>query len=130
VEKSSEETYLQTWYALNRDRKLEYQRIYGALHRERKRKYDQIYSAKQYSENPEKHISTSRTWNNNNPEKRQAADQARYYIPIPKEQVCEGCHLSLATQRHHPDYTKPLEVKFLCRSCHMNGHRNDKQKMS
>lgn len=35
---------------------------------------------------------------------------------------CEGCGLPAKTEGHHPDYTKPLEVYWLCRSCHQMEH--------
>lgn len=47
-----------------------------------------------------------------------ARDKATRKIKIPKNQLCETCNINLATERHHPDYSKPLEVKFLCRECH------------
>ena len=34
-------------------------------------------------------------------------------------QACEGCgKTGLLLQGHHPDYSKPLEVEWLCASCH------------
>lgn len=37
---------------------------------------------------------------------------------------CEHCKLSLDLYAHHHDYTKPLEIKWLCRSCHCLEHKN------
>ena len=45
-------------------------------------------------------------------------------IIIPKGQLCQRCKINLATDRHHKDYNKPLEVEFLCRKCHMNIKHN------
>ncbi len=41
-------------------------------------------------------------------------------IKIPKAQICQkkGCK-NLAIQKHHRDYSKPLEVMFLCKDCHI-----------
>lgn len=36
--------------------------------------------------------------------------------------ACELCG-SVNSQMHHPDYSKPLEVTWLCRVCHLNWHR-------
>ena len=34
---------------------------------------------------------------------------------------CEKCGASPA-QAHHPDYSKPLDVQWLCPPCHVNEH--------
>lgn len=39
-------------------------------------------------------------------------------IIIPENKLCEQCGKKLAKHRHHDDYSKPLEVKLLCVSCH------------
>jgi len=36
---------------------------------------------------------------------------------------CEICGLVCSTQGHHRDYSKPLEVVWLCPSCHRKAHR-------
>lgn len=35
---------------------------------------------------------------------------------------CSECGISCNTDLHHDDYTKPLEVRALCRQCHTNYH--------
>ena len=39
------------------------------------------------------------------------------------KQSCEKCG-ELKTQAHHDDYTKPLDIRWLCRKCHKMEHDN------
>lgn len=36
---------------------------------------------------------------------------------------CERCKKPCKPHAHHPDYTKPLDVEWLCRDCHGKEHR-------
>ena len=36
---------------------------------------------------------------------------------------CEGCGEAEGVQAHHDDYSRPLDVRWLCRSCHGVEHR-------
>jgi len=45
-------------------------------------------------------------------------------IKIPKNQKCENCKKELAIHKHHEDYSKPLNIKFLCLSCHRQLHKD------
>jgi len=42
-------------------------------------------------------------------------------------QPCAVCGSADSVQGHHPDYTKPLDVVWLCRSCHFSHHQNLRQ---
>lgn len=37
---------------------------------------------------------------------------------------CSSCHKKLVVFAHHEDYSKPLNVMWLCRSCHANKHKS------
>ena len=55
-----------------------------------------------------------------------ARAKARYAIKkglIIKPKKCEVCEKVKLLQAHHEDYTKPLEVIFLCHSCHADADR-------
>jgi ribosomal protein S27AE len=42
---------------------------------------------------------------------------------ILKRQKCQNCNSETA-QAHHLDYTKPKQVVWLCRKCHLGEHKN------
>lgn len=42
-------------------------------------------------------------------------------------QPCESCSKT-PTQAHHDDYSKPLDVRWLCQRCHTEHHRREKQR--
>jgi hypothetical protein len=39
-------------------------------------------------------------------------------------EACKSCGEEKA-EMHHPDYTKPLEVVWLCRRCHLRHHEEE-----
>jgi hypothetical protein len=41
---------------------------------------------------------------------------------IKKPDSCQECDSSFAIEGHHDDYSKPLEVRWLCASCHKQWH--------
>jgi uncharacterized Zn finger protein len=48
--------------------------------------------------------------------KRNARKKAQHFIPLG---LCQKCGAQ-ATDRHHPDHSKPLDVVLLCRQCHLD----------
>ena len=45
---------------------------------------------------------------------------------IKKEFLCSECGSDNQIQGHHDDYTKPLNVRWLCVKCHTQWHKNNK----
>lgn len=41
---------------------------------------------------------------------------------ITRPEACERCQATGEVHAHHHDYSKPLDVEFLCRSCHRQEH--------
>lgn len=40
------------------------------------------------------------------------------------KQPCSKCG-NEKSEKHHPDYSKPLEIMWLCRKCHLEHHREE-----
>jgi hypothetical protein len=67
-----------------------------------------------------------RRYRQNNPEKysaRKTLDYALRKGSIVRPNHCETCKLECKPHGHHADYSMPLEVKWLCRICHLNAHQ-------
>jgi hypothetical protein len=74
--------------------------------------------------NPERVAEHKKAWAERNPEKRKAQITAGNAIRDGKlvRQQCEACD-RWDTDAHHDDYSKPLEVRWLCHEHHMQLHR-------
>lgn len=46
---------------------------------------------------------------------------------LKKPTVCESCGKICSPHAHHEDYSKPLYVVWLCKTCHRQVHANRKQ---
>lgn len=65
----------------------------------------------------------NKEWRLRNPEKVRAHWQVGNAIRsgVLKRQPCECCG-NEKSHAHHEDYSKPLEIKWLCHRCHWNEH--------
>jgi hypothetical protein len=66
-------------------------------------------------------------WRSNNKdalEKARARSSACYHIPL---KACQKCGSAENVQRHHEDYSKPLDITFLCKKCHTKEHHWDEK---
>lgn len=64
-------------------------------------------------------------YNSRNVEKKKAHSILKYAIKkgvIKKPNNCEKCKISSRLEAHHNDYLKPLDVQWLCTSCHNKRH--------
>lgn len=106
----------------------EYQRTHKRDIRERERhnykKYrDKILARKKryYQEHREELLAKNRQYQQQNKHKTRTYAKTHYYnVPLDKE--CASCGTTESLERHHPDYSKPLEIVTLCHSCHMRLH--------
>lgn len=72
---------------------------------------------------------SSRKWNHENKHKRKAEQMATYAQRkglIKEPNACQSCGVSgIELEKHHPDYSKPLEVQWLCTTCHGKTRHKD-----
>ena len=73
-----------------------------------------------------KHADRNRKWAIDNPEKVRAQQYLHNWTArgkIKKPDICELCgEKPLRIVGHHTDYSKPLDVMWLCDRCHRNWH--------
>lgn len=105
---------------------IEQQRVYSSRNRERIR----ANAHRWYVKNREYALRRSKAYKEKNPQQVKASIAVQSAIksgllPPLTTQFCFVC-AKQATEYHHVDYSKPLEVFPLCRSCHRRWHAADK----
>jgi hypothetical protein len=111
----------------NRKEMADYYREYDAMRfqndprvRERHRRYQQTETGKASM------LESRKKWVSKNPEKRAAHIILGNRIrsgEIVKPDKCEQCGCGGRLHGHHHDYSKPLEVEWLCQNCHVTRHK-------
>jgi predicted Zn-ribbon and HTH transcriptional regulator len=102
TDKDRVKEYQRAWRIANKERVAEVQRAWNISHKEI------IKRAK-------------RNWAIRNRHKGRAhavAKRAYKKGLLVKPAACEACGSVAKLEKHHPDYSKPLSVQWLCRSCH------------
>lgn len=90
-----------------------------------RREKARIRSLEWCKKNKEKHQNNSTNWKRKNPLKSKAHQYVLWAIRLgvlKKPDECRVCRKKIKLEGHHDDYNKPLEVKWLCRLCHMHIH--------
>jgi len=82
---------------------------------------------KLYSQTPEGKRSAligSRKWAKKNPEKRRAHEKVKDALRSGKlsREPCRDCSTTEDLMAHHHDYSLPLDIIWLCRTCHRDEH--------
>lgn len=79
---------------------------------------DRLYQKRKRAQDPAKKVLSETLYKKKNPEKvsahRRVLKAVRSGLLIKSDCVCGESKV----QAHHPDYSKPLEVIWLCASCH------------
>ena len=75
-------------------------------------------------------LASCEKWAKNNVAKRKAHHAVNNAVRdgrLIKPDNCESCGATGLIHGHHPDYSKPLEVEWLCPKCHSAAHKHDKE---
>ena len=135
IHKPEIKNYMKRYYLENKElilkktkeyKKSEKRKPYNREYARRYRKTLQYQTyRKEYEKNhSEYHKEFQREYRKTKNEK--IKNKARYlawkYLKIILDRKCEICHANQAQERHHEDYNKPLEIKYVCRSCHNKLH--------
>ena len=115
------------YYQLNREKIKEYYHQYYLMNREKIKNYQQMNkeTIKEYQKQYRKQSY------HRNPEKHKARHKLNYAVKsgkIHKPLYCSSCEGDKHLEAHHTDYSKPLEVLWLCRSCHVDLHNKIRNK--
>lgn len=119
--KSCERQYRREYYRANKDKVKQYQAEYYHHNRQERRDYQNEYN----SSVPVNRAEAVVEWRTRNPEKRRA--HAAVYNAIKRGKMvrperCSVCRSTDFIHAHHDDYSKPLDVIWLCASCHRKRH--------
>jgi len=108
--------YNTRWFAKNKDKWREYWRVYMANHP----KYNRKSQAKWYALHKDRQYSWRLAYIRQNPQRHRAQNYALLRYPEPQICEIEGCFK--LGERHHGDYSKPYDIKWLCRKHHKELH--------
>jgi len=110
----------------HRSENIEYYRKYDRdrhVNDQERRRKNHANSKKWRKENPSRHVELTKRWRVNNPEKHQAHKKVSNALRNGKliKMCCQVCG-DENTQAHHADYSRPLDVDWLCKRHHDEAH--------
>lgn len=123
------------WANNNRERVNQHKRNYRDNNKEKADESKQKWLSKNknhhkdyYKRNREKLIERTKERFRLNPIKVSARAAVTYAIKagnIIKPDQCELCERHARLEAHHCDYSKKLDVMWICRKCHVDWHKNN-----
>lgn len=113
----------------NSNEKKELKKLSNKRYRENNKEHLKLYYKAWYAKHGRKrglnYQETQKKWYTDHPEAEKAKNlvhRALYRDELFKPKVCTNCGEKSKLLAHHPDYSKPLEVEWLCYSCHRLTH--------
>jgi hypothetical protein len=70
---------------------------------------------------PDKYINYYRRYRKRHPEEVNARTKVAWALRtgrLVRPGACSACQTASKVEAHHDDYSKPLDIRWLCRSCH------------
>lgn len=135
-EKAKKQSYDKRYYRKHSEKKKAISREWRQTHPEEVEEQRKKYRERkiELSKTPEYKVSMARSRKKYiiaNPEKNQAHIILNNAIASGKitRKPCEKCGEAKA-EGHHEDYSKPLEVIWLCRKCHCNYHKERRKNVA
>jgi len=97
---------------------------YSAARYYRKREEKNAYSREYYRKNKKKRLKSMKAYQDKNKDKYKSRQTLRNAVAAGKieKTPCKDCGETKVEARHQ-DYSKPLEVEWLCKTCHADRHR-------
>lgn len=95
------------------------------LEKDRQREHKQLDSEYRKAYGQRTNYRVQKEWQKRNPEKRKAHLKVYYAVKTGKlirPDKCENCGAIGPVQAHHHDYSKPLDVEWICKTCHAQEH--------
>jgi hypothetical protein len=128
-------------YARNRDVRIVKMRVYRQGHIEEIRAKEREYSRSRrgreinnatHRRNYGKHRADKAAYAKRHAKEHPDRYTARYRLDnaiklghITPPEACQNCGIVGPVHGHHPDYSKPFDVEWLCRGCHGLKHRKE-----
>ena len=106
-------------------------KLYAANY-QRIKSQDPVWAEKERKRLVEKMTRLGRATRSRRPERHRARILLHLAVKrgaIMKSNHCEKCLREMPQRKihgHHKDYTKPLDVEWLCPQCHVEAHRKDR----
>lgn len=123
--------YISEWQKQNREKRLEQSRSWYERNLDKAREMSLEATRKYLSteHGRKKRNERSANWEKQNPDKRRVHDRTMYAVEtgkIIRPKSCSECKKICTPHAHHEDYSKPLEVIWLCSTCHFYLHHKSK----
>lgn len=112
-------------YEKFKSERLEYGKLYRQVYAEEKKQRDSEWRLRNPDKVREYGRKSAANQRKNSPLKVKARMLVQYAVEIGilmKPTNCSKCLKECKPEGHHPDYSKPLEVIWLCRECHNKEH--------